>query len=116
MGRVMEEPPNLMLQARELLATPNHELLESLVIHLSTRQETTEYQTALPLFIFCTHNSANCLTLKLLQMYRSSSNGVLRSKSIILLSKTLAAYKSRRFDLSLVRRSQRNQTPGDLLP
>ncbi|WZZ31225.1 hypothetical protein YC2023_014626 [Brassica napus] len=92
----MEEPPNLMLQARELLATPNHELLESLVIHLSTRQETTEYQTALPLFIFCTHNSANCLTLKLLQMYRSSSNGVLRSKSIILLSKTLAAYKSRR--------------------
>ncbi|CAG7892073.1 unnamed protein product [Brassica rapa] len=103
MGRVMEEPPNLMLQARELLATPNHERLESLVIHLSTCQETTEYQTALPLFIFCTHNFANCLTLKLLQMYRSSSsNGVLRSKSIILLLKTLAAYKYRRFDLSLV--------------
>ncbi|KAG5408856.1 hypothetical protein IGI04_005175 [Brassica rapa subsp. trilocularis] len=99
----MEEPPNLMLQARELLATPNHERLESLVIHLSTCQETTEYQTALPLFIFCTHNFANCLTLKLLQMYRSSSsNGVLRSKSIILLLKTLAAYKYRRFDLSLV--------------
>ncbi|CAH8385676.1 unnamed protein product [Eruca vesicaria subsp. sativa] len=102
MGRVMAEPPNLMAKARELLATPSHEPLESLVAHLSTRQETTEYQTALPLFIFCTHNFANCLTLKLLQMYLSSSNGVLRSKSIVVLSETLAAYKSRRFELSLV--------------
>ncbi|KAH0929089.1 hypothetical protein HID58_014816 [Brassica napus] len=102
MGRVMAEPPNLMLQARELLATPSHELLESLVNHLSTRQETTEYQTAMALFKFCTVNFANSLTLKLLQMYRSSSDALLRSKSIVVLSQTLAAYKSRRFELSLV--------------
>ncbi|CAG7906257.1 unnamed protein product [Brassica rapa] len=102
MGRVMAEPPNLMLQARELLATPSHELLESLVNHLSTRQETTEYQTAMALFTFCTVNFANSLTLKLLQMYRSSSDALLRSKSIVVLSQTLAAYKSRRFELSLV--------------
>ncbi|XP_013631769.1 PREDICTED: uncharacterized protein LOC106337241 isoform X2 [Brassica oleracea var. oleracea] len=102
MGRVMAEPPNLMLQARELLATPSHELLESLVIHLSTRQETTEYQTAIALLKFCIVNFANCLTLKLLQMYRSSSDALLRSKSIVVLSQTLAAYKARRFELSLV--------------
>ncbi|KAJ4902239.1 hypothetical protein Rs2_16190 [Raphanus sativus] len=104
MGRVMAEPPNLMLQARELLATPSHEGLETLVIHLTTRQETTtEYQTARPLLIFCANNFANLLTLKLLQMLsRSSTNAVLRSKSIILLSETLAACKSRRFELSLV--------------
>ncbi|CDY65130.1 BnaC04g56010D [Brassica napus] len=102
MGRVMAEPPNLMLQARELLATPSHERLESLVIHLSTRQETTEYQTAIALLKFCIVNFANCLTLKLLQMYRSSSDALLRSKSIVVLSQTLAAYKARRFELSLV--------------
>ncbi|KAG2307316.1 hypothetical protein Bca4012_083665 [Brassica carinata] len=98
----MAEPPNLMLQARQLLATPSNERLESLVTNLSTRQETTEYQTALPLFIFCVDNFANCLTLKLLQMYRSSSDALLRSKSIVVLSETLAAYKSRRLELSLV--------------
>ncbi|KAF8100500.1 hypothetical protein N665_0223s0026 [Sinapis alba] len=102
----MAEPQNLMQQARELLATPSHEGLESLVSHLSTRQETTQYQTALPLLIFCADNFANCLTLKLLHMYCSSSNDVLRSKSIVFLSETLSAYKSRRFELSLVALSE----------
>ncbi|CAN7016114.1 unnamed protein product [Brassica oleracea var. botrytis] len=104
LGRVMAEPPpNLMVKARDVLATPSHQGLESVVSHLFfTRQETTEYQTANALFNFLTLYFANCLTLKLLHMYRSSSIGVHRSHLINLLFETLHEYKNRRFELSLV--------------
>ncbi|KAG2307319.1 hypothetical protein Bca52824_027067 [Brassica carinata] len=108
MGRVMAEPPppNLMMRARDVLATPSHQGLESVVIHLLMSQETTEYQTANALFNFLTINFANCLTLKLLHMYRSSSIGDHRSHLINLLFETLHHYKKRRFELSLVALNQ----------
>uniref|UniRef100_M4EH52 DUF577 domain-containing protein n=1 Tax=Brassica campestris TaxID=3711 RepID=M4EH52_BRACM len=105
MGRVMAEPPppNLMVKARDVLATPSHQGLESVVTHLFFMgQETTEYQTANALFNYLTLYFANCLTLKLLHMYRSSSIGVHRSHLIYLLFETLQDYKNRRFELSLV--------------
>ncbi|CAH8385678.1 unnamed protein product [Eruca vesicaria subsp. sativa] len=92
-----EPPPNLMLKTRDILATSSHEGLESLLCQLRTSQE-----TALALFNFITNEFANSLTLKLLQMYQSSSNGVLRAHLIFLLFETLNDYKRRGFELSLV--------------
>ncbi|KAJ4902245.1 hypothetical protein Rs2_16196 [Raphanus sativus] len=105
MGRVMAEPPPpilMFLKARDVLATPSHQGLESVVSHLFIDQETAEYQTANALFNFLIRNFANCLTLNLLIMYLSSSIGLHRYHLMNLLVETLHHYKNRRFELSLV--------------
>ncbi|ESQ47304.1 hypothetical protein EUTSA_v10027695mg [Eutrema salsugineum] len=93
----MAESSNLMLQAREILATPNHDGLVNVLDRLTMRQE-----TAIALYDFCVANFANCLTLKLLQVYRSSSNAIARFQSICLLSETFAELRNCRFKLNLV--------------
>ncbi|KAF8100499.1 hypothetical protein N665_0223s0025 [Sinapis alba] len=103
MGRVMAEPPeNPMWKARDVLASPSHQGLERVVSDIFMGQETTEHQTAKALFHFFTINFANCLTLKLLHMYQSSSVGVHRYHLTHLLFQTLLAYKNRKFELSLL--------------
>ncbi|KAJ4889123.1 hypothetical protein Rs2_28871 [Raphanus sativus] len=93
-------------KARDVLATPSHQGLESVVSHLFIDQETTEYQTANALFNFLTRSFPNCLTLKLLNMYLSSSIPLHRSHLINLLLATLSHYKDRSFELSPVALSE----------
>ncbi|CAN8232801.1 unnamed protein product [Cochlearia groenlandica] len=93
---------NHMTKSREILATPSHEGLEIIIYHLSMRQETIEYKTALSLYGFIVSTFPNCLTLKLLKVYQCSQDIVVRFKSIHLLSKTLSDLRSRSFELSLV--------------
>ncbi|CAA0405912.1 unnamed protein product [Arabidopsis thaliana] len=99
---IMEESSNLMLKAREVLATPSHKGLEKIVEQLSMRQDPKEYETAFALFCFCADNFPNCLTLMFLKLYRHSSNGVIRFYSLYLLSETLVVFRNRNWELSRV--------------
>ncbi|CAE6201478.1 unnamed protein product [Arabidopsis arenosa] len=90
---------NLTLKARSILATPSNEELAMIVEQLYMPEESDEYKSARALFNFCVSGFPNCLTLKLLMVYRFSSDEVLRLRSIYLLSETL---KAQRFELSLV--------------
>ncbi|CAN8291457.1 unnamed protein product [Cochlearia groenlandica] len=102
----MEESSNLMSRSRDLLATPSHEGLATVINNHFTSQETDEHQTAAArsLFKFCADRFSNCLTLMLLKVYRNSQNDVVvRFRSICLLSKTLDDLsKTRGFGLSLI--------------
>ncbi|KAG7548273.1 hypothetical protein ISN44_As12g034670 [Arabidopsis suecica] len=98
----MEESLNLMLKAREVLATPSHKGLEKIVETLSMFQDFNEYQTALTLLNFCATNFPNCYTLMLLKVYRSSSNGDIRSHSICFLSESLFDFRTRNVELSRI--------------
>ncbi|CAA7055707.1 unnamed protein product [Microthlaspi erraticum] len=98
----MSESSNLMMKARDLLATPNHEGLAFLVDQLFTHRQSVEYQTSRRLYDFCVANFSNCLTLNLLKVYLHSSEAVLRFRSIVLLSETLTKLRNRGFELSPV--------------
>ncbi|EOA19129.1 hypothetical protein CARUB_v10007798mg [Capsella rubella] len=97
-----EESLNLRSKAKDLLTNPSHEGAELLVEQISMPKETNECKTALTLFYFCVANFPNCVALKLLHVYRRSSNGVNRFRSIYLLSETLAEFKNRDFKFSSV--------------
>ncbi|EFH44772.1 binding protein [Arabidopsis lyrata subsp. lyrata] len=90
---------NLTLKARAILATPSNEELAMIVEQLYMPEESDEYKSARALFNFCVSGFPNCLTLKLLMVYRFSSDEVFRLRSIFLISETL---KAQRFELSLV--------------
>ncbi|KAL1197157.1 hypothetical protein V5N11_002036 [Cardamine amara subsp. amara] len=98
----MAKSLNLPLKARDLLETPGHKGAEILVEQLSMPQDTNEFQTALALFNFCVDNFPNCLTLVLLNLYRCSSNGVIRFQSIYLLSVALIEFRNRNYKLARV--------------
>ncbi|CAA7055756.1 unnamed protein product [Microthlaspi erraticum] len=99
----MAESSILMLKARDLLATPNHEGLAIVVDKLFMDRETDEYKSANALYDFCVDKFANLLTLKLLKVYVcSSSNELVRSRSIYLLSETLTLFRSRSYEFSRV--------------
>ncbi|VVB09101.1 unnamed protein product [Arabis nemorensis] len=101
----MAESSNLMMKARDLLATPSHQRLSIIIDQLFTHQDSDEYQTARALYGFCVANFPNCLTLMLLNVYRSSSSDddLIRFRSILLLSESLTELRNhRRFILSLV--------------
>ncbi|XP_010435577.2 PREDICTED: uncharacterized protein LOC104719362 isoform X1 [Camelina sativa] len=98
----MAESSNLMLKSRDVLATPSHEGFETIVEQLAMRQETKEYKTAFALFDFCATRFPNCYTLKLLKVYRCSSNNAIRYRSIYILAGTLADLRNRKFELSRV--------------
>ncbi|CAA7055772.1 unnamed protein product [Microthlaspi erraticum] len=95
----MTESSNLMLKARDLLATPSHEGLSILVdqLFVINGNDTEEHKPARALYDFCVKHFANCLTKKLLMVYQdSSSDEVFRLRSITLLSKTLKELRDRR--------------------
>uniref|UniRef100_A0A1J3JH92 DUF577 domain-containing protein n=1 Tax=Noccaea caerulescens TaxID=107243 RepID=A0A1J3JH92_NOCCA len=98
----MSESSNLMVKARDLLATPSHEGLAFIVDQLFTRKQSVEYQTSRPLYDFCVANFSNCLTLNLLKVYRHSSDDLVRFRSILLLSETLTKLRNRGLELSPV--------------
>lgn len=99
----MAESSILMLKARDLLATPNHEGLAIVVDKVFMPHETDEYQSAKALYDFCVDKFANLLTLKLLNVYVCSSfDGVVRFRSIYLLSEALTLLRNRNYQLSLV--------------
>ncbi|VVB15192.1 unnamed protein product [Arabis nemorensis] len=94
----MAEPLNLMLKARELIATSSHQGLEILLNQLSSRPETIEFQSASALYNFCAAKFPCCLFQMLLKLDQSSSNCVVRFQSIYLLSE----FSNRGFELPLV--------------
>ncbi|ESQ47346.1 hypothetical protein EUTSA_v10027691mg [Eutrema salsugineum] len=98
----MAESSGFMRQSREILKTPTHDGLENVLNRLTLPQETTEFKTAFALYNFCAAKFPNCLTLKLLNLYRSSSSAIVRSQSIHLLSETLAEFRNRRIELNLI--------------
>ncbi|CAA7060488.1 unnamed protein product [Microthlaspi erraticum] len=98
----MAESSDLMLQARDHLATPSHQRLASVVNQLFMRQESDEYQTARALYDFCVANFSNCLTLMLLKVYRCSSDEITRSRSMYLLSEILTYIRKHGVEVSLV--------------
>ncbi|KAL1197142.1 hypothetical protein V5N11_002021 [Cardamine amara subsp. amara] len=89
-------------KAREIIVSRSHEELATLVNQLFMSKETKEYKTASALYDFCVSDFPNCLTLKLLEVYQCSSNGVIRFQSIYLLSETLNEFRNRNFSLSRV--------------
>ncbi|EOA18583.1 hypothetical protein CARUB_v10007155mg [Capsella rubella] len=97
----MSESLNLRLKAREILVSPSHEELEIVVNHLFKRKESKEYQTSSALYDLFVSDFPDCLALKLLQVYQSSSSGVTRFRSIYQLSETLTALRNRNFKLSI---------------
>ncbi|EOA15471.1 hypothetical protein CARUB_v10004388mg [Capsella rubella] len=97
-----KESSNLMEKSRDVLATPSHEGFENILEQFAMPQETKEYKTAFALFNFCATHFPNCYTLKLLQVYRRSSNSVIRYRSIYLLAESLAELRRRNFEFSRV--------------
>ncbi|XP_019086499.1 PREDICTED: uncharacterized protein LOC104719358 [Camelina sativa] len=100
-GDEMSESLNLRLKAREILVSPSHKDVAIVVDQLFLRKESKQYQTAQALYHFCVANFPDCLALKLLQVFQSSSNGVTRFRSIYQLSLTLTDLRNREFELSL---------------
>ncbi|XP_010436717.1 PREDICTED: uncharacterized protein LOC104720524 [Camelina sativa] len=90
---------NLSFKAREILSTPSHEGLVTLVDQLFTPRESEEYLKARILYDFCVSNFPDCLTLKLLKIYRFSSDDVVRLRSISHLSETLTENRNN-FEIS----------------
>ncbi|CAA0405952.1 unnamed protein product [Arabidopsis thaliana] len=90
------------MKAREILTSPNLDGLTMIVDNLYTRKQSEDYKTARTLYDFFVSNFPNCLTLKLLKIYLSSSDQVLRLRSIGHLSETLPGLRNRNFKLSLV--------------
>ncbi|KAG7604082.1 putative non-reducing end alpha-L-arabinofuranosidase [Arabidopsis thaliana] len=90
---------SLTLKSRAILATPSNEEIAIIVEQVYTPQESDEHKSARALFDFCVSTFPNCLTLKLLTVYRFSSDDDFRLRSICLLTETL---KAQRFELSLV--------------
>ncbi|CAD5333314.1 unnamed protein product [Arabidopsis thaliana] len=90
------------MKAREILTSPNLDGLTMIVDNLYTRKQSEDYETARTLYDFFVTNFPNCLTLKLLKIYLSSSDQVLRLRSIGHLSETLPGLRNRNFKLSLV--------------
>ncbi|CAN8232757.1 unnamed protein product [Cochlearia groenlandica] len=98
----MAEASNLAEKAMDILITKeSHEGLELTVKHLFTRQETEEHKSAKALFDFCVFKLEIHLIIKLLKVYISSSNGVIRFQSLHLLSETIIKLRNRNFELSL---------------
>jgi len=85
---------NLMLKAREILVSESHEEVAMIIDHLFKRQDSEEYKTSRALYDICVSCNPGCLTLKLLKVYQSSSNGILRLRSISQLSETLTYLKN----------------------
>ncbi|AED94214.1 unnamed protein product [Arabidopsis thaliana] len=90
------------MKAREILTSPNLDGLTMIVDNLYTRKQSEDYKTARTLYDLFVSNFPNCLTLKLLKIYLSSSDQVLRLRSIGHLSETLPGLRNRNFKLSLV--------------
>ncbi|CAL9224633.1 unnamed protein product [Arabidopsis halleri] len=95
----MAESSNLQLIAREILVSASHEELAMIVDNLFKRQDSHQYKTSRALYDFCVSSNPGCLTLKLLKLYQSSSNGVLRFRSIYQLSETLTDLRNRKLSL-----------------
>ncbi|KAG7543609.1 Armadillo-type fold, partial [Arabidopsis thaliana x Arabidopsis arenosa] len=95
----MAESSNLQLIAREILVSESHEELAMIVDNLFKRQDSHQYKTSRALYDFCVSCNPGCLTLKLLKLYQSSSNGVLRFRSIYQLSETLTDLRNRKLSL-----------------
>ncbi|CAE6201495.1 unnamed protein product [Arabidopsis arenosa] len=89
----MEESSNLPSKAREILVNPSYEEIAIIVNQLFMRQDSVQYETSRLLYNFWVSHNPSCLTLKLLKVYQSSSNGVLRFRSIYQLSETLTDFK-----------------------
>ena len=83
-----------MLKAREILVSESHEEVAMVIDHLFKRQDSEEYKTSRALYDICVSCNPGCLTLKLLKVYQSSSNGILRLRSISQLSETLTYLKN----------------------
>ncbi|CAE6201487.1 unnamed protein product [Arabidopsis arenosa] len=95
----MAESSNLQLIAREILVSESYEELAMIVDNLFKRQDSQQYKTSRALYDFCVSCNPGCLTLKLLKLYQSSSNGVLRFRSIYQLSETLTDLRNRQLSL-----------------
>ncbi|CAH8277252.1 unnamed protein product [Arabidopsis lyrata] len=95
----MAESSNLQLIAREILVSASYEELAMIVDNLFKRQDSHQYKTSRALYDFCVSSNTGCLTLKLLKLYQSSSNGVLRFRSIYQLSETLTDLRNRKLSL-----------------
>ncbi|XP_019086166.1 PREDICTED: uncharacterized protein LOC104719356 [Camelina sativa] len=91
----------IRLKGREILVSSSHNELATVVNRLFLRKESKRYQTARALYDHCVSDFPDCLTLKLLQVYQSSSDGVTRFRSIYQLSETLTDLRNRDFKLSL---------------
>ncbi|CAH2059559.1 unnamed protein product [Thlaspi arvense] len=99
----MTESGNLMLKAREIVATQSYEELASLVDKLFINpKETDEYKAARALYNFCVNTFQNAFTRMLLMVYRDSSDDVFRLRSIFLLSETLSELREQGTELSSV--------------
>ncbi|CAL9224636.1 unnamed protein product [Arabidopsis halleri] len=109
----MAESSNLQLIAREILVSASHEELAMIVDNLFKRQDSHQYKTSRALYDFCVSSNPGCLTLKLLKLYQSSSNGVLRFRSIYQLSETLTDLRNRNLELS---RDSLYEIKGVLIP
>ncbi|XP_023634811.1 uncharacterized protein LOC17878359 isoform X2 [Capsella rubella] len=92
---------SLQLKARDIIVSPSHEDLAMVVDHLFKHQDSEQYKTARALYDFLVSYFPDCLTLKLLQVFQCSSNGVTRFRSIYQLSETLTDLRYRNFKLSL---------------
>ncbi|XP_010445556.1 PREDICTED: uncharacterized protein LOC104728240 [Camelina sativa] len=100
----MRESSTLMeartILSRAILANPSNEALAAIVEQLYNKpQESNEYKSARALYDFCVSFFPNCLTLKLLKIYRFYPNDFVRLRSIDLLAETVKAH---RFELSRV--------------
>ncbi|EOA17927.1 hypothetical protein CARUB_v10006346mg [Capsella rubella] len=91
---------NLSIKANEILTTSSHEGLVTLVNNLYTRRDTEEYIKARTLYDFCISNFPNCLIIKLLKIYRFSSDELVRLRTISYLSETLTELRDRSFKIS----------------
>ncbi|XP_010440850.1 PREDICTED: uncharacterized protein LOC104724101 [Camelina sativa] len=91
----------IRLKGREILVSSSHNELATVVNRLFLRKESKRYQTARTLYDHCVSDFPDCLALKLLQVYQSSSDGVTRFRSIYQLSETLNDLRNRDFKLSL---------------
>jgi len=89
-----ESSSNLPSKAREILVNPTNEEIAMTLNQLFMRQDSQQYQRSRILYnIWVSHNPSS-LTLKLLMVYQSSSsNSVLRFRSIYQLSQTLTDVK-----------------------
>ncbi|KAG7611053.1 hypothetical protein ISN44_As05g031730 [Arabidopsis suecica] len=95
----MTESLNRQLIAREILVSESHEELAMIVDNLFKRKESEEYKTSRALYDYCVSYNLGCLTLKLLKLYQSSSNGILRLRSLYQLSQTLTGLRNRKLSL-----------------
>ncbi|KAL0725015.1 hypothetical protein Bca4012_039614 [Brassica carinata] len=82
----MAETSNLISKAKEFLATKTSEEVAIAIHPLFTRQETSEYKASRALYECCVANFPHFLIPKLLTAYLHTSDGVLRFRTIYLLS------------------------------